>query len=122
MAIQKVGWLGVRLMGVGDCAGLLRRRDLRPWCAKCAPEIVEKGLKGIEKNLARLVEKGTITEAAQGRDSRAIEGHDGAGGFEGLRSGDRGDHRAIAGEARTVWRRWMRFVRRRRFLRAILRR
>jgi 3-hydroxybutyryl-CoA dehydrogenase len=28
-----------------------------------APEVVEKGLKGIDKNLARLVEKGTITEA-----------------------------------------------------------
>jgi 3-hydroxybutyryl-CoA dehydrogenase len=30
-----------------------------------SPELVEKGLKGIEKNLARLVEKGTITEAAK---------------------------------------------------------
>jgi 3-hydroxybutyryl-CoA dehydrogenase len=28
-----------------------------------APEVVERGLKGIDKNLARLVEKGTITEA-----------------------------------------------------------
>jgi 3-hydroxybutyryl-CoA dehydrogenase len=30
-----------------------------------SPEIVDKGLKNIEKNLARLVEKGTITAAAQ---------------------------------------------------------
>jgi 3-hydroxybutyryl-CoA dehydrogenase len=29
-------------------------------------EVLDKGLKGIEKNLARLVEKGTITEAARG--------------------------------------------------------
>ena len=30
-----------------------------------SPEIVEKGLKGIDKNLARLVEKGTINEASK---------------------------------------------------------
>jgi 3-hydroxybutyryl-CoA dehydrogenase len=30
-----------------------------------SPELVEKGLKGIEKNLSRLVEKGTITEQAK---------------------------------------------------------
>jgi 3-hydroxybutyryl-CoA dehydrogenase len=35
------------------------------------PELVEKGLKGIEKNLARLVEKGTLTEAAKDE----IRGH-----------------------------------------------
>ena len=31
-----------------------------------APEFVDKGLKGIEKNLGRLVEKGTLTEAQKG--------------------------------------------------------
>jgi len=31
-----------------------------------SPEIVDKGLKGIEKNLARLVEKGTLTDAQKG--------------------------------------------------------
>jgi len=30
-----------------------------------SPELVEKGLRGIEKNLARLVEKGTITESGK---------------------------------------------------------
>jgi 3-hydroxybutyryl-CoA dehydrogenase len=30
-----------------------------------SPEIVDKGLKNIEKNLTRLAEKGTITAAAQ---------------------------------------------------------
>jgi 3-hydroxybutyryl-CoA dehydrogenase len=30
-----------------------------------SPELVEKGLKGIEKNLARLVEKGSITESGK---------------------------------------------------------
>jgi len=30
-----------------------------------SPELLDKGLKGIEKNLARLVEKGTLTEAAK---------------------------------------------------------
>jgi len=39
-----------------------------------APELVEKGLKGVEKNLARLVEKGTITEAAKGETRGRLKG------------------------------------------------
>jgi 3-hydroxybutyryl-CoA dehydrogenase len=38
------------------------------------PELVEKGVKGIEKNLARLVEKGTITEAAKGEIRGRLKG------------------------------------------------
>jgi len=37
-------------------------------------ELVEKGLKGIEKNLARLVEKGTMTEAAKGEIRGRLKG------------------------------------------------
>jgi 3-hydroxybutyryl-CoA dehydrogenase len=38
------------------------------------PELVEKGLKGIEKNLARLAEKGTITAAVQGEIRGRLKG------------------------------------------------
>ncbi len=37
-------------------------------------ELVEKGIKGIEKNLARLVEKGTLTEAAKGEIRGRLQG------------------------------------------------
>jgi 3-hydroxybutyryl-CoA dehydrogenase len=37
-------------------------------------ELVEKGLKSVEKNLARLVEKGTITEAAKGEVRGRLKG------------------------------------------------
>jgi 3-hydroxybutyryl-CoA dehydrogenase len=37
-------------------------------------ELVEKGLKGIEKNLARLVEKGALTEAAKGEIRGRLKG------------------------------------------------
>jgi len=39
-----------------------------------APELVEKGLKGIERNLGRLVEKGTITEAVKGEIRGRLKG------------------------------------------------
>jgi 3-hydroxybutyryl-CoA dehydrogenase len=39
-----------------------------------SPEVVEKGLKGIEKNLARLVEKGTLTEAQKGEIRGRLKG------------------------------------------------
>jgi len=38
------------------------------------PELVEKGLKGIEKNLARLVEKGTINESVKGEIRGRLKG------------------------------------------------
>jgi 3-hydroxybutyryl-CoA dehydrogenase len=38
------------------------------------PELVEKGLKGIEKNLARLAEKGTITAAVQSEIRGRLKG------------------------------------------------
>jgi 3-hydroxybutyryl-CoA dehydrogenase len=39
-----------------------------------SPELVEKGLKGIEKNLARLVEKGTITESGKNEVRGRLKG------------------------------------------------
>jgi 3-hydroxybutyryl-CoA dehydrogenase len=61
MAIQKVGVVGCGLMGSG-IAQVAAQAGFVTVVREVSPEVVEKGLKGIEKNLARLVEKGTITE------------------------------------------------------------
>jgi 3-hydroxybutyryl-CoA dehydrogenase len=48
-------------------------------------DLLEKGLKGIEKNLGRLVEKGTITEAAKGEIRGRLKG---TTGIESLKDCD----------------------------------
>ena len=73
MAIQKVGVVGCGLMGSG-IAQVCAAAGFETVVREVAPELVEKGLKGIEKNLARLVEKGTITEAAKGEIRRRLKG------------------------------------------------
>jgi 3-hydroxybutyryl-CoA dehydrogenase len=65
MAIQKVGVVGCGLMGSG-IAQVAARAGFTTVVRDVSPEIVDKGLKGIEKNLARLVEKGTLTETQRG--------------------------------------------------------
>ena len=65
MAIQKVGVVGCGLMGSG-IAQVCAAAGFTTVVREVAPEVVAKGLAGIEKNLARLVEKGTITAAASG--------------------------------------------------------
>jgi 3-hydroxybutyryl-CoA dehydrogenase len=78
MAIKKVGVVGCGLMGAG-IAQVCAAAGFETAVREVAPEVVEKGLKGIEKNLARLVEKGTITEAQKGeirgrlKETTAIE-------------------------------------------------
>lgn len=64
MAIHKVGVVGCGLMGSG-IAQVSAAAGFATVVREVSPEIVEKGLKSIEKNLARLAEKGTITTAAQ---------------------------------------------------------
>jgi 3-hydroxybutyryl-CoA dehydrogenase len=64
MAIQKVGVVGCGLMGSG-IAQVCAQSGFETEVREVNGELLEKGLKGIEKNLARLVEKGTITEAAK---------------------------------------------------------
>jgi len=66
MAIQKVGVVGCGLMGAG-IAQVSAQAGFQTVVREVSNELVEKGLKGIEKNLARLVEKGTIPE--QERDA-----------------------------------------------------
>jgi 3-hydroxybutyryl-CoA dehydrogenase len=60
MAIEKVGVVGCGLMGSG-IAQVAAQAGCDVVVREVSPELVEKGLKSIEKNLARLVEKGTLS-------------------------------------------------------------
>jgi 3-hydroxybutyryl-CoA dehydrogenase len=73
MAIEKVGVVGCGLMGAG-IAQVCAQAGFQTVVREVSPELVEKGLKGIEKNLARLVEKGTITEVAKAEIRGRIKG------------------------------------------------
>ena len=64
MAIHKVGVVGCGLMGSG-IAQVSAQAGFPTVVREVSSELVDKGLKGIEKNLSRLVEKGSLTEAAK---------------------------------------------------------
>ena len=64
MAIAKVGVVGCGLMGAG-IAQVSATAGFLTVVREVTPELLDKGIKGIEKNLARLVEKGTLAEAAK---------------------------------------------------------
>ncbi len=64
MPIQKVGVVGCGLMGSG-IAQVCAQAGFPTVVREVSMELVEKGLKGIEKNLTRMVDKGAITEAAK---------------------------------------------------------
>ncbi len=84
MAIQKVGVVGCGLMGSG-IAQVAAQAGFATVVREVATELVDKGLKGIEKNLARLVEKGAITEAAKNEIRGRLKG---TTGVEDLRDCD----------------------------------
>jgi 3-hydroxybutyryl-CoA dehydrogenase len=73
MAIHKVGVVGCGLMGSG-IAQVSAAAGFTTVVREVSGEVVEKGLKNIDKNLARLVEKGTITEAAKGEIRGRLKG------------------------------------------------
>jgi len=73
MAIQKVGVVGCGLMGSG-IAQVCAQTGFPTVVREVSAEIVEKGLKNIEKNLARLVDKGTIGEAQKGEIRGRLKG------------------------------------------------
>ena len=73
MAIQRVGVVGCGLMGSG-IAQVVAAAGFETTVREVNAELVEKGLKGIEKNLNRLVEKGTITGAAKGQIRSRLKG------------------------------------------------
>ena len=62
MAIQKVGVVGCGLMGSG-IAQVAAQVGCQVTVREVSNDLVEKGLKMIEKNLQRLVEKNTLSEA-----------------------------------------------------------
>jgi 3-hydroxybutyryl-CoA dehydrogenase len=66
MPIQKVGVVGCGLMGSG-IAQVAAHAGLQVVVREVAQEFLDKGLKNIDKNLHRLVEKGTL--AAPDRDA-----------------------------------------------------
>src|SRR6266436_6209514 len=59
MAIEKVGVVGCGLMGAG-IAQVSAAAGFSTVVREVTPELLDKGIKGIEKNLARLVEKGKL--------------------------------------------------------------
>jgi 3-hydroxybutyryl-CoA dehydrogenase len=73
MAIQKVGIVGCGLMG-GGIAQISAQSGFATEVREVSAELLEKGLKGIDKNLARLVEKGTISEAVKSQIRGRLRG------------------------------------------------
>jgi 3-hydroxybutyryl-CoA dehydrogenase len=84
MAIRKVGVVGCGLMGSG-IAQVAAAAGFETVVREANLELLDKGLKGIEKNLNRLAEKGTITEAAKSEIRGRLKG---AKGIEDLEKCD----------------------------------
>ncbi|MGH9801440.1 MAG: 3-hydroxyacyl-CoA dehydrogenase NAD-binding domain-containing protein, partial [Blastocatellia bacterium] len=60
MAIKKIGVLGAGLMGSG-VAQVAAASGYEVTLVEVSEELVNKGLSGIEKSLAKFAEKGSIT-------------------------------------------------------------
>jgi 3-hydroxybutyryl-CoA dehydrogenase len=73
MAIQRVGVVGCGLMGSG-IAQVAAQSGFPTVVREVSAELVEKGLKSIEKNLSRLVEKGTLTDAQKSEVRGRLKG------------------------------------------------
>ncbi len=73
MAIQKVGVVGCGLMGSG-IAQVCAASGFSTVVREVSQELVDRGLKNIDKNLNRLAEKGTITEAARAEIRGRLKG------------------------------------------------
>ncbi len=103
MAIEKVGVVGCGLMGSG-IAQVAANAGCQVTVREVSPQLVEKGLQSIDKNLQRLVDKGTLPQAERDAGPRTAARNDESGRLEGLRHRDRSDHRAASGETRVVGR------------------
>jgi len=73
MTIQKVGVVGCGLMGSG-IAQVTAAAGFPTVVREVSGEIVEKGLKNIDKNLARLVEKGALDDSEKGEIRGRLKG------------------------------------------------
>src|SRR5712692_11979931 len=73
MASEKVGVVGCGLMGSG-IAQVAAQAGCQVIVREVSPELVEKGLKSIEKSLQRLVEKGVLPQAARDHTRGRLRG------------------------------------------------
>jgi len=73
MAIEKVGVVGCGLMGAG-IAQVCAAAGFSTVVREVSAELLDKGIKSIDKNLARLVEKGTITDSAKTETRDRLKG------------------------------------------------
>src|SRR5258705_245914 len=73
MAIPKVGVVGCGVMGSG-IAQVAAASGFNTVVREVSAELLDKGLKSIDKNLNRLAEKGTITEAVKGEIRGRLKG------------------------------------------------
>jgi 3-hydroxybutyryl-CoA dehydrogenase len=73
MTIQKVGVVGCGLMGSG-IAQVAAAAGFQTVVREVSGEIVEKGLKNIDKNLERLVEKGALDESKKAEIRGRLKG------------------------------------------------
>src|SRR5215471_3843623 len=73
MAIEKVGVVGCGLMGSG-IAQVSAAAGFATVVREVTPELLDKGIKNVEKNLARLVEKGTISETGKNEIRGRLKG------------------------------------------------
>ncbi|MGC2725148.1 MAG: 3-hydroxyacyl-CoA dehydrogenase NAD-binding domain-containing protein, partial [Candidatus Acidiferrales bacterium] len=70
MPMQKIGVVGCGLMGSG-IAQVAAQSGCQVTVREVSPQLVEKGLQSIEKNLQRLVDKGTLSAV----DRDQVRGH-----------------------------------------------
>lgn len=73
MPIERVGVVGCGLMGSG-IAQVAAQAGFPVVVREVSGQLVEKGLKSIEKNLSRLVEKGTVTGEDRDQIRRRLRG------------------------------------------------
>ncbi len=73
MPIQKVGVVGCGLMGSG-IAQVVAQAGCPVAVREVSQELVDKGLKTIEKNMQRLVEKGSLTEVERDHARSRLRG------------------------------------------------
>jgi 3-hydroxybutyryl-CoA dehydrogenase len=73
MAIEKVGIVGCGLMGSG-IAQVAANAGCQVTVREVSPQLVEKGLQSIDKNLQRLVDKGTLTPAQRDEVRARLQG------------------------------------------------
>ena len=73
MAIEKVGVVGCGLMGSG-IAQVAANAGFQVTVREVSPQLVEKGLQSIDKNLQRLVDKGALPQAERDRVRGRLKG------------------------------------------------